>query len=233
MDLNKWSLNELRLAIKHEKEAAEKEGKPDNAEYGIECYKSAYKAFRSLVSDNHSGYSISLTKQILNRLIDGLPLTPIEDTEDEWKFLYDHNNRYGESYEKYQCKRMSSLFKNVCEDGSIKYFDINRFCCVDIDKPDVIFGSGFINIVMDEMFPIIMPYFPESKSYYVYLENFVSKIPKQDDVDIMRILYLIKPNGEHVDINRYFKGTGTGFTEISSSEYEMLKQYRKREDDNS
>lgn len=42
------------------------------------------RAFESLLGDGHSGMSIGITKNILNRLIDGKPLTPIEDTEDVW-----------------------------------------------------------------------------------------------------------------------------------------------------
>ena len=233
MDLNKWSLNELRLAIKHEKEAAEKEGKPDDAEYGIECYKSAYKAFRSLVSDNHSRYSALLTKQILNRLIDGLPLTPIEGTDDEWTFLYDCDNRYGESYAVYQCKRMSSLFKNVYDDGSVKYSDINRFHGIDINDKSITYHNGFIDRVMYEMFPITMPYFPNTKVYRVYWERFIAKIQKYNPIDVVGILYTIDPDGEYIEINKYFKEGEINYVEITSSEYETLKQYRKDQNDNS
>ena len=35
--------------------------------------------------DGHSGFSIQITKSILNRLIDGKCLTPIEDTPDIWE----------------------------------------------------------------------------------------------------------------------------------------------------
>lgn len=42
------------------------------------------RAFESLLGDGHSGMSIGITKNILNRLIDGKPLTPIEDTEEVW-----------------------------------------------------------------------------------------------------------------------------------------------------
>lgn len=36
------------------------------------------------MEDGHSGMSIGITKNILNRLIAGKPLTPIVDTEDIW-----------------------------------------------------------------------------------------------------------------------------------------------------
>lgn len=48
------------------------------------CYKSALKAFNELCDEGHSGMSIQITKSILCRLIDGKPLTEIEDTPDVW-----------------------------------------------------------------------------------------------------------------------------------------------------
>lgn len=47
-------------------------------------YESALKAFKSILEDDHSGHSVMMTKTVLNRLIDGKCLTPIEDTDDIW-----------------------------------------------------------------------------------------------------------------------------------------------------
>ena len=80
MDLEKWAEKEIEIACKKENPNRE-EGEWD---YGCACYESALKAFKSLLEDEHSGFSISITKNILNRLIDGKPLTPIEDTDDVW-----------------------------------------------------------------------------------------------------------------------------------------------------
>lgn len=80
MSMKEWAKREVELACKHEN-PDRKEGEFD---YGCACYESALKALTSLMEDEHSGFSINLTKQILNRLIDGKPLTPIEDTDDIW-----------------------------------------------------------------------------------------------------------------------------------------------------
>ena len=113
------------------------------------------KAFQSLLEDGHSGMSIGFTKQILNRLIDGKPLTPIEDTPDAWE-----DGRYSqkEGYTSHQCKRMSSLFKYIYLDGTIKYTDIDRFYCFNKDDPDSYgwYNSSIIRF-LDELFPITMP----------------------------------------------------------------------------
>ena len=105
MNMLEWAKNEIEIACKRER------GDKDSNEwdYGVACYESAFKAFESLMEDGHSGMSIGFTIQILNRLIAGKPLTPIEDTEDIWKECALRN---GECTT-YQCNRMYSLFKEV------------------------------------------------------------------------------------------------------------------------
>ena len=81
MSMLEWAKKEVELACKREN-PDRKDGEWD---YGCACYESALKAFKSLLEDEHSGYSIGLTKNILVRLIEGKVLTPIEDTPDIWK----------------------------------------------------------------------------------------------------------------------------------------------------
>lgn len=91
MSMLKWAENKIRLACEREN-PDRKEGEFD---YGCACYESAFKAFKSLIEDGHSGMSISITRNILNRLIIGQPLTPIEDMDDIWNECnYDINNQY-------------------------------------------------------------------------------------------------------------------------------------------
>ena len=80
MSMLEWAKNEIAIASKRER-GDKPEGEWD---YGCACYDSALRAFESLLGDGHSGMSIGFTKNILNRLIDGKPLTPIEDTEEAW-----------------------------------------------------------------------------------------------------------------------------------------------------
>lgn len=107
-NLERWAENEVAIACRREK-PDRKDGEWD---YGCACYESALKAFRSLCEDGHSGFSIGLTKAILNRLINNKPLLPIEDTDDVWTDISDISGLKGEEVN-YQCKRMSSLFKYV------------------------------------------------------------------------------------------------------------------------
>ena len=213
-----WAEREVEIACKHEAP----DRKPGEWDYGCACYESALKAFQSLCEDGHSGFSISMTKFILNRLIEGKPLTSIEDTEDAWSDISDRSGLRGE-IANYQSRRMSSLFKYVYADGSVKYRDVNRFCGVNLDNPDVFYHSGLIDRVMEEKFPITMPYFPESKPFRVYCEEFLTD-RKNGDFDTVGILYVIKPDGERVEINRYFKEGEKDFIEIASCEYEMCRK---------
>ena len=76
-----WAEKEVEIACARERSNSTEEGEWN---YGCACYESALKAYKCLMEDGHSGFSISITKHILTRLIEGKPLTPIEDTDDIW-----------------------------------------------------------------------------------------------------------------------------------------------------
>mgnify|MGYP004650120887 FL=1 len=208
MDILNWARKEVEIACKKERGNA-----PDGEwDYGCGCYESALKAFESLCKDGHSGMSIQFTKHILNRLINGEPLTPIEDTDDVWNCRgFKHNN-----YTSYQCKRMSSLFKDVYDDGTVKYSDIDRVITIDMDN-DSSWTNSFCTKIVDEMFPITMPYVG-GEQYKLYRQDFLFD-KNNGDYDTIKISHVITPNGEKIDINRYFKEGTDGFVEIDEDEY--------------
>ena len=221
MSLKDWAKKEVQIACNKEN-PDRKDGEFD---YGCACYESALKAFNSLLEDEHSGFSIAVTKHILNRLIEGKPLTSIEDTEDVWNDVSDRGEKVI-----YQCSRMSSLFKYVYEDGKIIYRDVDRVICFDVNDPDISYSNGTISKVIDEMFPITMPYYPIG-NIKVYCEECLTD-ERKGDFDTLGILYGIKPTGERFDINRYFKEVDNGFVEIDRKEYlsrmEMSKEEREK-----
>ncbi len=210
--MSSWAEKEVEIACKHER-GNTPDGKWD---YGCACYESALKAYKSLMKDGHSGLSIKLTKQILNSLIDGKPLTPIEDTDDIWSDISDISGINGEVVN-YQCKRMSSLFKYVYADGTAEYKDVNRYYCVNINNTEVTYHSSLVQRIIDEMFPITMPYFP-GKPIKVYCEDFLTD-RKNGVFDTVGIFYAIKPDGEKIEINRFFKESEDGWKEIDEAEY--------------
>lgn len=214
MNMTEWAENEVKLACERERKYS---GTPEGEwDYGCACYESALKAFKSLVEDGHSGMSIGFSKQILNRLIDGEVLFPIEDTEDVWNEVYSNDD-----LKHYQCKRMSSLFKDVATDGTVHYSDVNRYVGFDIGN-EWGYHNGLIDRIGEEMFPITMPYIPSNEPFKFYTESFLVD-PKNGDYDTRGILYVITPNGERVDIYRYFKETETGCAEIDLVEYTIRK----------
>lgn len=225
MSMLEWAKREVEIACKREN-PDKKKGEFD---YGCACYESALKAFESLCEDGHSGMSIGFTKNILNRLIDGKPLTPIEDTDDVWR---ERHRSKDLPYVTFQCKRISSLFKKIYNDGHVEYTDVDRYYCKDIDNPIASYTSGLVTRIVDEMFPITMPYSP-GPSIIVFCEDFLTD-RNNGDYDTKAILYALKydENGDQkrIEINRFFRvsvGDGTGsWTEISKEEYEERKTRR-------
>lgn len=216
MEMNDWARKEIEIAKKREREAS---GVESGWDYGCACYDSALKAFESLCEDGHSGLSIGFTKQILNRLIDGKVLTPIEDTPDIW-------NAISWSERVYQCKRMSSLFKHTEKDGSVSYRDINYAVYVDT-KSNTIWHSKLVSDYVYSKYPITMPYMPNDRPYQVYCEDLYYKHPgavgKFDHK--VALLYMIKPDGEREKINKYFMEQYGEMVEIDPKTY-----YKRREE---
>ena len=210
MSLLEWAKKEVEIASKRERG----DNPEDKWDYGVACYESALKAFESLLEDGHSGMSIAITKNILNRLIENKPLTPIEDTDDVWKLSYER-----EGNKTYQCKRMSSLFKKVTENGIVSYEDINNHYCIKEDNPFASWHNGFISKIYNEMYPITMPYIPKNKPDVVVCDELLTDC-RNGNYDTLAILYIKRASGETVEVNRYFKEGDTSFIEISKDEYE-------------
>lgn len=213
--LIEWAEREIEIACKRENPNR----KNNEWDCGCACYESALKALKSLAKDGHSGFSISITKNILNRLIDRKPLTPINGDEDEWNFIHENKEK---KYLCYQNKRMSSLFKDVYDDGTIKYSDNNRIIMVDVDNPKSSWHNGFVQKIAEEYIgEIEMPYMPMEKPYVVYCEEFLTD-EKNGDFDTIGILYYIDPiKNETHTICRYFKESEHEFVEISEDEYKQ------------
>lgn len=222
MSMSDWAKKEVELA----KIIEAKDLKEGEFDYGGACYDSALKAFKSLTEDGHSGFSIGLTQNILNRLIEGKPLTPIYDTDDIWNEVsYDKQNQYT----MYQCSRMSSLFKHVYENGKVTYSDIDRSYCFDITKPDMRYSSGLSRGIIDEMFPITMPYSPANERIKVCCEEFLYS-PDGGDFDSVGILYVDDPDNKRINVSRYFKEEDNKWVEIEFTEHiNRFQAYLTRE----
>jgi hypothetical protein len=230
MSMYEWAEQECRIACK--KENPKFDFDSDEFDYGCSCYKSALKAYKSLCEDGHSGLSFGFTKNILIRLMEGQPLTPIRD-EDFFSVERGTENHPLEADEylkerglksELQCPRMSSLFRTETLDGKVTYKDIDRAYYVNVECPSDTYSSwcGFI----DDMFPITMPYVAQKGKYVIYEQTFLTD-KKHGDFDTKGILYVITPSGEKVDLNIFrTEGDDRKWKDITKEEYEELLSRR-------
>ena len=209
MDLKEWAKKEVEMACKREN--PNWDGK--SFDYGCSCYQSALKAFNSLVSDGHSGCSWGITKQILIRLMNSQPLSPITEQDFEGAKPY-HDNTI-------QCPRMSSLFKKIDEDGKITFSDCERVTCIDINNEEYAYygGSEFV----DKLFPITLPYTPSIGKYKIYREDFL--VDKNNgDFDTLGYFYMITPDNNRIELNKFRTQVNGKWVDISKKEYDELKK---------
>lgn len=216
---NKWAKKEIEIVMENNKGESELYNTLKR-----QTYESALNAYNALCNDGHSGFSIHLTMDILNRLVKGLPLTEITEDNAEWQDI----TLPGDKYKKYQSARYTALFKEVhmIDDKEvIKYKDIGRAVSVNINNPKNCFTSGLINRIIDETWPIQLPYYPTVSPIKAYTEDFLSNI-ENGDYDTVGIFNILMPNGEKREINRYFHLDQDGVTEISKHDYILLKEGR-------
>ena len=143
------------------------ENSPD--EMNVMMRKHIVHMVKEFSDEGHSGFSGRYALNILNKLLDFKPLTPLTGADDEW-------NDVGEDY--WQNKRCSSVFKKA--DGT----------CYDID------GKVFWEWYRDEngeavktyysgsgcSTPVIFPYTPPNKPIYEYRHSDAEpRTPAQDE----------------------------------------------------
>lgn len=243
--LLQWAENEVKLACHHEN--PDWDGK--SFDYGCACYQSALVAFEALCGVGHSENSWYETVHILERLCHHLPLTPIT--------IRDFGYIPGVSPEmvdpktgatlalaripatlawesedgtlNYNCERNSGIYLKVRPDGTYMISDVNRIVCVNIECLDDTYNSGTGNMIVNEMFPISLPYYPSKNRYEVYIRTFLTD-PTMGDFDTKEVVYVKKPNGEKVPVNRYFHEykteKGSEFREITKEQYDELLKKR-------
>lgn len=205
-----WAKREVEIAC----------GKKINLkEYHI--YNRALETFEHMYDDGLDNDSLNMFLQTLECLLKGNPITPIEDIEDVW-----NEPLVFKEFKNYQCKRFPTLFKNTHSDGTVKYCDFSRVSCIDIDNPYFSYSNNSkVLEIIDELFPITMPYNPKKEHINVYCEDFLYD---KDYVgfDTFCVLYAVK-NNSMVNIDRYFrKGEITEkdfLVEISEEEYRKRK----------
>ena len=222
MSMTEWAENEVRLACK--KENPDWDG--ESFDYGCACYQSALKAYKSLCEDGHSGMSFGFTKNILIRLMNEKPLTPIEDIPESWILVCVDDD----GTKKYQCNRMHSLFKYISPDGTINYSDINSYYCKDLITGLTYHGGGAIDILSKYVKPVTFPYYPPDKKYVLYTAEWLTD-RKNGDFDTKAYLSIDTPEGENITVNEFWGEINGNWQQISKSEYTvrvLMHQVRKK-----
>ena len=105
-NLEKWAKEEIKLQLKE----------CDNDWYTKNVLKCAYKVYKKLCRQDHSGASIQLVKSVLDRLIDVKPLSPIEDTPAEDPPSPAHSPLYMEGV---SAEDVIVWFNEVCLDAEV------------------------------------------------------------------------------------------------------------------
>ena len=202
---------------KKELEIAKKEFNWDKDGYQMMCAESAYRAYCGLLSDGHSGYSWEVTSSILRKFLNREPLTPIIDTDDIWSpCTWDKGT--------YQCERYSSLFKTIQPDGLVVYHDNDRVV-VSYEDSNALWGNGFVSRLIDDMYPIEMPYIPRKNLYIIHAkEGQYIHTASNRKCDLLALIYLENTAENKTEsILRYFKYVPSeGYTEISKQEYDRI-----------
>ena len=112
--------------------------------------------------------------EIVGKLIEGLPLTPITDAPEEWRHFFDDDDEDGRTFGCYQSIRYPSLFQYRYEDGEVVYSDVDRLVVRDVDEfgtPVNSYADGEVTDTLDGIEPITMPYTPEKDKYIIYIRN--------------------------------------------------------------
>lgn len=195
MNIKDWATREVELACKRERKSS---GVPEGEwDYGCACYEAALKAYQVLIEEKHNW---GMTRRILMRLLNGKPLTPIEEDAEIWDEC-GHSNKDCISY---QCNRMTSLFKDVYTDGTVKYSDVDRCYGIEINQSVIAYNTRMIREIVDEMFPITMPYSPEEEKYEVASDT-ISVCSEDGELEMRAVLYIVDPEGNCIEVNRYFE----------------------------
>lgn len=204
MTMSEWARKEVEIACK--KENPDWDQASGQFDYGCGCYQSALKAYLTLMEDGHSGYSFGITAAILERLLHELPLTPIEDIPENWYDGSDEDQPLIKSDDgtvSQMCKRRFSLWKETRADGTVVFRDNERYVCYDESESFAGFHDGQAGRILDEMFPIKMPYFPEKERYKIEESTYLTD-RKNGDLDTKAFWRVTTPGGEVVSINQFY-----------------------------
>lgn len=227
-DLKKWARREIDIFISDDKNEQKQTGEMDKtiADH-CEC---AYEAFCTLLDNIGDLKNPGVAKGILDCLLREEPLSPIEDNEEDWTlvqglYYYEKGTQHqAQPFSIYQCNRRPSLFKKVLNDGHTIFTDASRSVCIDVNT-GIEYTGGPGQMVLDELFPITMPYSPIGK-IKIFTDSFKCYEDTKGEYDTFGVLYFKNINDRLINVNKYFKEDPNTkeMVEIDNREYFARKK---------
>ena len=210
MTMSEWAENEVNLVLGINENRKPDEGEDAemfqmNCDYAASCYKSALKAYKSLMADGHSELSFNITASILERLMHEIPLTGIKEDDPCWEKTHSFSD-----CETYQCRRKFGLFKDVYPDGRTKYHDNDAARCTEVreDGHETNWSCGnFICSIIEQMIghPLVQfPYFGYRHPYKMYRKCYNTVDGEPGSYNAYWLQYLKCPDGTKMPVNRFF-----------------------------
>lgn len=220
-----WAEKEIEYARKYYSKPPMDDTTKDGKDgYTVSCMKDALKAFKTLTDlKGHTMQSMEYVKYFLNRMIDGKPLSPVEDTDDVWEY----SHTYEDGTKVYDCTRSHNLFKYVAKDGKVSFYDTTLSISHNVGNGHT-YRSSMTNRMVNELFPITFPYCGFSKPYIVEEEDFNIVTGEPGSFDTYAYFNVTKPDGTKVELNKFYKEVEHKSVEITKEEYyERRKIYEK------
>lgn len=213
-NLKEWAKREIELATIDESDEVKK------------YYDVAYLAFCDFVDRTTNLDDSEIVKAIFIQLFNECNLTPIEDKPEEWTLVSENGSIY-------QSNRRPSLYKKLVfkEDEAesfVYYSDQKRSVCIDLDT-NKYYEGGIGIAVLNEMYPIKMPYQPIG-IIKVITEEFCYHESEKRGPDTIGVLYFKMPTGQMINVMRFFKiNKETNETvEINKTEY-FARKHKKEQ----
>ena len=207
MNILKWAEKEFELA-------------------GEDLSKEAQEAFRALVGGDRPDWKIMDDADILVRLANRMPLTPITKDDDFSGVPIIYPNL--DDTMEYRCRRYPNLKKHILIDGTTKYYDNSRLIYYDVDSGKRTFIDGYMALLISyDIFPITFPYYPQDEKTKVYIKQFRNHLGAADTIGLYSAE---KPSGEEVEIERFYKWSKDNNRWVEISYVEYLFRSLTRED---
>lgn len=224
-ELDPWANEELNRLFKFyaDKNDPWYKSQPKHVQEAAELYRTFLDIYGA-----GNGYS-GVTMDAFNKLTKGIPLTPVENGEDDWLPCK------GSETEDYH-RRCKFLIRTKLPDGSYEYSDERR--CIGYENGQQ-FVMGLLVDILNEIEPVTFPYEPSVRPYIAYTMSFNAEgkwIKKVNEsfrgghrADTFGIFSILRPDGKVIKVGKYFRYEGKERVEITYTEFkERLELFNNR-----